>query len=993
MKKLSTMFIALLLALPMMAQHRIGGAVYDKEMDEMVQMASVALSRASNDKFVAGTVTDSIGIFTFENIKSGKYKIKITNVGFKPFIKEVTVKNGDVNLGIINLEVDAVLLKEATVTGQAAKLIVKEDTFVYNAAAYHTPEGSVLEELVRRLPGAQIDDSGKITINGKEVKKIKVDGKEFMTGDTETALKNLPTAIIDQIKAYDEKSDQARITGIDDGNEETVLDFGIKRGMNRGTMLNLDLGAGTQRRYSNRLMGSYMVDDLRVMVFGNANNVGDRGFPGGGGGWRGGNNNGLNSSKMVGLNLNYEKKDVIIVDGSVRWNHRDGDSWSKQSSESFIGQQSSFSNSLSQSYTRSNRWNAQMRIEWTPDSMTTILFRPNVSLSTNDNMGGNDNATFNNDPYQYVSDPLSKEGLEELANDGIVINGTTSENLGYSKNNSVGGNLQITRKFGNQGRNISLNVNGNYSDGESISTSTQNIDYYLQASHDAKRRYNTTPTKNTTLRAQATYSEPIAKRLYLQFIYGFQYSKQKSDRSTFHYDNGMKYEDGTLIDFSKFDSWRPEYRNWSSFLECIPGNNPFAELYLSKDLSKYSEYDNYTHEMQVMLRKNGEKLNFSAGLMMQPQNSEFKYKYMKIDTIVKRNVLNFSPTLDFRYKFDKVSQFRAQYNGRTSQPSMSDMLDITDDSNPLNITKGNPGLKPSFTQSFNVRYNTYSSYHMQSFMTFLYGNLTSNSISQSVEYNSETGVRTTRPENINGNWGAGVGIMYNASIDSTGVWNVNTFTNLNYNNNVSYLFQGNQNMKNKTRMTTIRENLSLSYRSELFDIEPNAGFTYTNSKNMLQSQSNLNTWSFNYGLNVTVNCPWGTSLSTNAGMNSRRGYNDASMNTNEFIWNAQLSQSFLKGRTMTVSLQLYDILHNQSNFSRTINALERRDSEYNNITSYAMLRVSYRFNNFGGKAGMQGGQFPGGRPDFSRPEFRGTRGGGAPGGAPGGRPGGFGGRF
>ena len=217
-----------------------------------------------------------------------------------------------------------------------------------------------------------MDDDGNVTINGKSVRKVKVDGKEFMTGDTETALKNLPTSIIDRIKAYDEKSDLSRITGIDDGNDETVLDFGIKRGMNKGIMSNSDFGIGTENRYYARTMLSYMKDDWRVVGLGNAMNAGG-GFGGYGGGRGGGGGNGLNSSKMLGANINYEKVDTLKIDGSVRWNHSDGDSWRKTASESYAGDRTNFSNNKNQSYSRGDRLNFQMRLEWTPDTLTNIL--------------------------------------------------------------------------------------------------------------------------------------------------------------------------------------------------------------------------------------------------------------------------------------------------------------------------------------------------------------------------------------------------------------------------------------------------------------------------------------------------------------------------------------------------------------------------------------------------------------------------------------------
>ena len=296
------------MTLTAMAQRQVTGSVIESDSQEPLAQASVRLLK-TDSSFVAGALTDLQGRFHVKAPAAGKYILQITSVGFKTYAKRVTVgADKDLSVGKLTMKPDAIMLKGATVTGQAAKVTLKADTFVYNASAYRTPEGSVVEELVKRLPGAQVDDDGKITINGKEVKKIMVDGKEFMTGDTKTAMKNLSTSIIERVKAYDQKSDLARVSGIDDGEEETVLDFGIKRGMNKGFMLNADLAAGTERRYSGRVFGGWMKDDLKLFVMTSANNVNDMGFSAGGGGRWGGGRQGLIATKMTGINLNYEKK-------------------------------------------------------------------------------------------------------------------------------------------------------------------------------------------------------------------------------------------------------------------------------------------------------------------------------------------------------------------------------------------------------------------------------------------------------------------------------------------------------------------------------------------------------------------------------------------------------------------------------------------------------------------------------------------------------------
>lgn len=978
MKKSILMMLLLLVSIASFAQERlVSGAIIDRDTKDPVEQVTVQLLK-TDSTYVTGAISNEKGLFHLNAPENGKYLLKITSVGYKPTVKRVVIEQ-DKNLALGNVVVgaDAIMLKGAVVTAMAQKVTLKEDTFVYNSAAYRTPEGSVVEELVKRLPGAEVSDDGTIKINGKEVKKILVDGKEFMTGDTKTALKNLPTSIIDKIKAYDEKSDLSKVTGIDDGEEQTVLDFNVKKGMNKGLMSNIDLGIGNKDRYSARGMGGYFNSNNRFMLFGNANNTSDRGFGGGGPGRGFGGGNGLNASKMLAANYNYEEKNKFKFNTSLRWNHSDGDVWSRRSSENFLGSSSSFSNSLNQNFSRSDSWNGNIRLEWMPDTMTNILFRPSISWTTNDSRSTGISASYNQDPYQYSDDPLSDEAIEKMNEDDAVVNTQRSVSLNNSKNNNIRSMLQLNRKLNNKGRNVTLRMDAKYTDKDSKSISLQNAHLYLvqnEAGLDSTyqtNRYNLTPSKDYSYSAQATYSEPLWKATFLQFSYKFTYSYSKSDRSTY--------------DFSKysFDGISPEYGAWGNYLGRLDG-----ELgdYRDDKLSRYSEYRNYTHDIQVMMRFIRQKYNLNFGVMIQPQRSKFiqDYQGKYVDTV--RTVTNVSPTLDFRYRFSKMSNLRVNYRGTTSQPSISQLLDITDNSDPLNISKGNPGLKPSFTQNFRLFYNNFVQNHNKGVMTYINFSTTSNSISNKVTYDETTGGRITRPENINGNWNVMGVFMFNCSIDSAGVWNINTDTNLGYNHYVSYLSldKSQDSQKNTTQNTTWNERLSLSYRNDWLELSLDGTLAYNHAKNKLQPNSNLDTWQFSYGPSMTLTAPWGTSLNTSLSCSSRRGYSDASMNTDEFVWNAQLSQGFLKGKPLTVMLQFYDLLHQQSTFSRAISSVSRTDTEYNAINSYAMLHVVYRMNFFGGKDARKEnrGEGPGGRPDFRGRPYNG---GGRPMGPPPGR--------
>ena len=964
-------------------ERKITGRITDRDTKEAVPQVTIQLLKADST-FVTGGLSNDDGDFNITAPDNGKFIIKMTSVGYLTLTKDITIsEDRNVAMGNVTMGADAIMLKETTVTGQAVKMTIIDDTVVYNAAAFRTPEGSVVEELVKKLPGAQVDDDGNITINGKSVKKVKVDGKEFMTGDTKIAIKNLPTSIVEKVKAYDEKSDLSRITGIDDGEETTVIDFGLKQGMHKGTFANVDIGVGTKSRYAEKMMASYMNSTSRYMLVGDANNVNDRGFSGG----RGGGGNGLNASKTLGGNINYEKRKVIQVDGSVRWTHNDGDRQSTSSSEDFVSKAASFSNSNSKNFSRSDNFQAQMRLEWTPDSVTNIMFRPNFSYQGNDGNTVSENASFTEDPYDYVDDPLSEEGLATLSDKDIVVNKRANRSASNSGSTSVDASLQYNRRLNAYGRNVTLRGSVNYSDRDNKSLSSNDVHLYQVMNYlntgdstYVTNRYNLTPTKAWGYSLQATYSEPIFKNVFLQFNYQFQYKYNKSDRSTF---------DFSRDNYDMFSYYSGKYGGWNKYFSGLV--NPL-DYYLDDDLSRFSEYKNYIHDLRVTLRIVREKYQINTGLMIQPQTTKFIQRYQGVDVDTTRHVINFSPTLNMRYRFSRQEQLRLEYRGSSSQPNMSQLLDITDDSNPLNVSKGNPGLKPSFRNNMRLSYNKHIQSHMQSIMVYADYSNTRNSISNMVTYDEKTGGRTTRPENINGDWNTSVGATYNVAIDSVGIWNISTATNYSYTNNVGYitLNRDESSQKNTTRTTSVREHLQLSYRKDWFEITTDGSVNYNHSRNLLQTNSNLDTWQFSYGASMNIYAPWGSSISTDIHEQSRRGYNDAAMNTNELIWNVQVAQSFLRGKPLTITLQFYDILHEQSNFSRMINAMRRSDTSYNTITSYAMLHAIYRFNAFGSRQARRGMRFPGMNMDFGGGDR--MRGGQRNGGQRGGnRGGGFGG--
>ena len=970
MKKLLIWTVLLLTAtLSTYAQNKIvtvSGRVIEAGTKEPVELAAVQLLSLPDSAQVAGMTTSTQGYFSLSKQKPGKYLLKVSFIGYvtKIIPVQLTANVPAKKMGNIELATDAVMLQEAVVVAEAPQVTVVEDTLMYNSSAYRTPEGAMLEELVKKLPGAEIDDDGNVKINGKDLKKIMVDGKEFFGGDVKTGLKNLPVDMVDKLKTYDKKSDLARVTGIDDGEEETVLDLTVKKGMNQGWFGNVDLGAGTKDRYTGRMMLNRFVDKTQFSIIGSANNVNDQGFSGGGGGPRWRSNNGLNATKMLGANF-ATQTNKLELGGSVRYNFQDADISSINSSERFLQNGNSYSNSNNKNRNKGTNLNADFRMEWKPDTLTNIIFRPNFSYGRTNNASRSESGTFNEDPFNLIVNPNDYLNFDNLSDDplkDIRVNATNSASLSKGKSLSGNATLQVNRKLNNRGRNLTFRGVFGYGDNDNDQYTQSETRYYQLLNHlggDSilyRNQYITTPTRNYNYTAQVTYSEPIAKATFLQFSYQFQYKYSKSDKTTFD-----------LLD----------YPDWA-----IGGALPSGyESHAVDSLSKNAEYRYYNHDASVGLRFIRPKYQLNVGMSFQPQNSTLSYKkgdYM-IDTT--RTVFNFAPNMDLRFRFSKVSQLRFTYRGRSNQPTMENLLPITDNSNPLNIRMGNPGLKPSFAHTMRLFYNTYNAEKQRGIMTHFSFTATQNSISNSTRYNEETGGLITRPENINGNWNAFGMFGFNTALKNK-KYTINTFTNVNYQNNVAFLY--NQDTKNNDRNTstglTLGERVTGSYRNDWFEFSLNGSINYTAERNKLRPENNQEPYTYSYGASTNITMPWKMTLATNIANQSRRGYRDSSMNRDELIWNAQLAQSLLKGAA-TVSFEVYDILRQQSNISRSLSADMRSVSEYNGINSYCMVHFIYRLNIFGSKAAREkmmnsgrrgfggpgrgpGGGFGGGHPRF-----------------------------
>ncbi|KAA6345000.1 hypothetical protein EZS27_007385 [termite gut metagenome] len=879
----------------------VTGDVIEASTKQVVEQAAVRLFSLPDSTFVTGATTSSKGKFTLPKVAAGKYVLKVSYIGFvtETIPLQLTPSILNHNAGIVSLSTNVVLLDEATVTAEAPPVVVREDTIEYNASAYRVPEGAMLQELVKKLPGAEVSDEGKITINGKEVKKILVDGKEFFSDDPNVSMKNLPVEMVEKVKAYDRKSDMARITGIDDGDDESVLDLSVKKGMKQGWIGNLIAGYGSQKRYEAGAILNRFEDDATFSILGSVNNTNNKGFSEFGDAGQGlGNNDagsGITTAQSLGINFAKETK-KLQIGGNVQYGHSDRDSWRKSLTETFLGEQSSYGNSTNSSRRKRDDIRADFRMEWKPDTMTTIIFRPNVSYSTTNSENTSDSETRNNDRDK--------------------VNAKTSTSTSKSNNYSFNGRLQVFRKLNNKGRNLSVGGNFGYSDGDTDSDSYSDTEFFGSEKEDIEYNRHTDRTSDSrNWSVSASYTEPILTALFLQARYDFSHRKRLSESLV---------SDQDSIDIM---------------------TNGYVES-LSSRVENF--YD--AHAIDVSVRGIHPIVMYSIGLGINPQSSLSKTTIGPNSKrqLPEQNVINFSPNAMLRFNFSKQHRLMFRYNGRSNAPNIEDLQDVIDQTDPLNIRYGNPNLKPSFNNNLTMFYNKYIPDVMRSYSMNLFYSNTINSTANKMRYDDTTGGRIYERVNVNGNWNTRGFFSFNTPLKNK-KFTVSSNTSSSYSDAVSYTGVGREDAQlSTTHNFGISERLSGNYRSDMFDVSLNGSINYNKTQNSKQTNSNRETFDYYFGGNTNINLPWTTYLSTDANVRIKRGYS-GDFNNRELMWNAQLSKSFLRNNAATIRIKIYDILQQQSNLSRNISETMMSDTEYNTLGSYFMVHFVYRLNTLGGR--------------------------------------------
>ncbi len=889
--------------------YNISGVVTDG-MSEPMPGATVRVLSARDSSFVKGDITNVDGRYTVTGLSDGRYVLEATYVGYSRALLPVTVKGSSLRADTLKLGDSSVMLKETTVIGVKTPIKVMQDTIEFNADTYKTQPNAVVEDLLKRLPGVEVDNDGKITANGKEVTKILIDGKEFFSDDPKVASKNLPVNMVDKLQVVDRKSDLARLTGVDDGEDETVINLTVKKGMKNGWFGTVEAGYGTDDRYKATFNVNRFWNGNQITFIGNANNTNEEGFTDGNGSRfrRFGGDRGINNSQSFGINFSVGNEEKFRVGGNVMYSHTDRDSYTRQRRQFIFPDSASYENSYTDANDRGHNVRGDFRMEWKPDSFNTFDFRPNFSFNQN-------NST------QWSADTLLDVNLAR-------VNRSFNRSESDGKSWEFGGRLIYTHNFAShRGRSFSLMGQYRFSNVRENETAfSHNIFYRMlnQAGNDSIDSYNQFSDNHTwsnQLHARVSWTEPLGdvkNGNFLTFSYGLNYRWNNSDRSVdkspASFPNGYDDMDNIIFgDRQHIDSLSNSFRN--NFM---------------------------TQNIRVGYKRVTSAYNLDLGMSLVPSMSKSDNLSHPDRSIKERWVWNYAPFLRFRYKFSKVSSMMMFYHGRSSQPSMTQLQPVPDYSNPLNVVEGNPNLKPSFNHHLMLRYNSFHTEAQRSIMVMMDAEMTQNSIISRTQYSPNTGGRYTTYENVNGVWSVRVMNMFSQPFGHNKMWTFNNNTFLMYNHNVGF----NNGVRNNSGSLMWVESPSLAFRPSSLELELRPFYRINYTHNSLKSVDVTTIHNYGGAFNATWYAPLGFILSSELNYNATSGYAEG-YDQNQWMWNASLSYQFLRDRSATVQLKVYDILQQRQTINRNITANYIDDTEYNTLTRYFMLSFTYKFNTFG----------------------------------------------
>ena len=971
MKLLSNIFIfTLCFTLSAFSQTNItlSGVLIDKSTREPVLSGSVELLLAKDSAYIAGAISNEKGEFTLRNLKPDSYILKVTYIGYLPLFKNITLKETEsvTRLGELPLEANEILLKEAIVEGKRPEISVKNDTLEYDAGSFKTSDNAVVEDLLKKLPGIEVDSEGKITAQGKSVNKMFLNGKEFFADDPKIASKNVPAEMVDKVQVYDRKSEMARMTGFDTGDEETVINLTVRSSMLQGTIGTAQLGAGqdiqndNDFRFNGNAFVSHQQGNDRYTLIANANNnnnmggadiMGAAGGGGGGGGVRvmsagpslsgGGPGGGMRTMSIGGgniafsqpgitktqnymANFNKEFSTKLTLGGDLRFSRQERNTLSDNERITFsqLLTQQEKTNQLTANY--GNNLFSNLRLDWNPNDQNTLIFRPNIRYSETNRNGTEYNKRTNMD------------------NNTIMLN---SKSLTSSGGNmfGFGGALDYSFRFSKIGRVFSISMNGNYNNNYS---QPRNITYYptnpVDSIYNIINQNQIAENKSLTdnFRTTVSFVEPLGNKNYIQFLYRYSFSETDSKNSTYNILRDLLNSSGLgAIDTARI------VPNQSRTILRNSTDQRFG-INFKADRQKYNLTVGFNIDPSNSTSETYQPKTGSVPFQLLPQEFSGKLPLIKGDSLISTtpiNVRNFSPTLDFRYIYGQRKTLRITYNGETNQPTADQLRDYpyVDINRPNDVTQGNPNLKPSYTNFFSGEFSNYIAETQLMYRFSMNGSFVMNDIITLTQLES-TGKNVTTYKNVNGNWNTMLMGMINKPLNkkfSVG----NTLMTMLANDN-SYVGEKTNAMKNQR----IVDNLNFKYQpNDNFYMGVNGTLSYNNVTYSAVPDNNQTNYTYAAGANFlwTFLPKW--TLESDINRSWRSGY-PVGYNVTQTLWNASITRQLFKQTTGTGSLklQVFDILQDRKNINVSQTASYLQFSKTNVIPSYFMASFVYRFSIF-----------------------------------------------
>lgn len=835
-------------------------------------------------------------------------------------------------------------LGEATVTATKVVFYHKDDTLVYNADALALSEGSMLDALIRQLPGVELKDNGEIYVNGRYVEQLLLNGKEFFDSDRQLMLDNLPSYMVKNVKVYDKESDLNKAAGREVEEKKLVMDVNLKKQYHIGTIANTEAGIGTEERYMGRLFAMRFTPRSQLMLVGNINNLNDNRKPGQNTTWTPEKMPvGTFVTKMGGLDYQFEDELTgIKLKTEFLGKHTTSDNYSEQSNEQFLAGGNTFGRSFSQSHSGRTGLSLNNSLNVTKNGLyvSGSLWG---DLSLNRSYGHSASATFSDNPELYT-DGYIPDILQGPASGDLLRRLAMNRTLQASKSNSdrISGGANLYAYF----KMVTIRGNFNFYRSETKAFRHYLLDYPASnGTSDFQNRYqHTRPDYGLDYSMYATYFLEPAKGFYIEPSYKISGSHHNKETALHRLERMAGWGEGT-----------------GNAIGTLPSETEWMlEKTYDERNSSVDRLDPQRHELAVSLQYQyaDEKNNQFRCILNMPVNINIQKVYHKRYTYdrhtrVRNTFLN--PSLSLRRAWDKwQKKWHFDYDMNTQVPDfISQLLDFPNDNDPLNISTGNPDLKPAVTHTwkFSIELNNNEKHRLFSVTTLFY--TTVNAITRGFTYNPATGIRYYRPENVNGNYLSHNYVNFSVPLDKKQRLTLHSNTLVQFQHGVDLITSlGTASAENgfairpsrstvNTSWTT--ETLRLTYRKGTASIEANGFAGYNRSDSRREGFVPQNVWQFHYGLTGQAELPGKIQVSTDVKMYGHRGFSDPAGNTDKLVWNARLSRHFAAAN-LTVLLDGFDLLRQLSNRTFYMNSQGRFETYNNSLPAYFMGHIIYRFN-------------------------------------------------